>query len=232
MRIFFTSDLHGKASLYDQLDDFLRSEAPDLLILGGDLFADGQADDPPGSQAAWITHEFVPRVERWRAAANDLTVACLVGNHDWVPTRDLLRELHASGLFILLEEKAPWAQDGVDFIGYPCTPPTPHNVKDFERLDLPGDGPPPFGGAVLVAGEEHVEVAEDVGLDARAGEVEADLALLDGVDDEALEEGVELDGDVVQPVVQQRGLVKGEQLLVLFPEIVDHKGSKREIGAL
>ena len=40
MRVCFTSDLHGAASLYEQLEELLRAQTPDLLILGGDLFPD------------------------------------------------------------------------------------------------------------------------------------------------------------------------------------------------
>ena len=46
MRICFTSDLHGATGLYAQLDDLLRSAAPDVVILGG---------GPAGASAAIYT---------------------------------------------------------------------------------------------------------------------------------------------------------------------------------
>lgn len=148
MRICFTTDLHGDRGLYEQLANLLRAEKPDLLILGGDLFADGTPADPLGTQGAYIDHDFIPRVLRWRAAAPRLTVACVQGNHDWACTRDVLQRHHDAGRVVLLDHLRLWHHDGFAFLGHSSTPPTPYTVKDFERLDLPGDPIPSFGGAV------------------------------------------------------------------------------------
>jgi hypothetical protein len=69
MRICYTSDLHGDARLYQQLEDLLRAETPDLLILGGDLLPDGERDDPLGTQVAFLERVLMPRVAVWKAAA-------------------------------------------------------------------------------------------------------------------------------------------------------------------
>lgn len=148
MRICFTSDLHGHADLYDQLEELLRAETPDLLILGGDLFADGEPHDPVGTQLAYIERDFMGRVAIWRAAAPRLTVACVQGNHDWACAREVLQAHHDAGRIALLEHRRLWHHKGFALLGHPSAPPTPFTVKDFERLDLPGDGIPEFGGAV------------------------------------------------------------------------------------
>ena len=80
MKICFTSDFHGRTTLYDQLDALLAAETPDLLILGGDMFADGDIDDPIGTQVAYIDESFVPRIRAWRERSADLDVACILGN--------------------------------------------------------------------------------------------------------------------------------------------------------
>ena len=46
MLVCFTSDLHGDADAYGRLGRLLRAQRPDVLILGGDLLADGDTDDP------------------------------------------------------------------------------------------------------------------------------------------------------------------------------------------
>ncbi len=148
MRICFTSDLHGRADLYEQLDRLLRVELPDLVILGGDMFPDGDLEDPLGTQTAYVERAFLPRVCGWKQVVPHLAVALILGNHDWACTEDALRRCHGRGELVLLTHERVWTHDGVNFLGYSPTPPTPHWLKDFERLDLPGDPIPETGGAV------------------------------------------------------------------------------------
>jgi Icc-related predicted phosphoesterase len=148
MRVCYTNDFHGREPLYERLDELLRLEAPELLILGGDMFPDGQLDDPAGTQGAYVERDFIPRVRRWRAARPALHVACILGNHDWLCTEEVLRAHHEAGDVALLDPRREWSLNGTVFLGYSPTPPTPYWVKDFERLDLRGDVPPEMGGAV------------------------------------------------------------------------------------
>ena len=148
MRICFTSDLHGDAALYEQLDELLRTEPLDLLILGGDLLADGDRADPLGTQVACLRHELMPRVDAWRTAAPHLIVACIAGNHEWACTYTALQDYHADGRIVLLDHRRAWQHAGLALLGYSSTPPTPHWVKDFERLDLPEDPLPTFEGVL------------------------------------------------------------------------------------
>jgi uncharacterized protein len=146
MRICFTSDLHGDAGLYEQLEQLLRAATPDLLILGGDLLVDGECADPVGTQVASLERELMPRVAAWRAAAPRLQVACILGNHEWACTRDALQVHHDAGRIILLDHERNGQHEGFALVGYSSTPPTPHWVKDFERLDQAGDPLPHFPG--------------------------------------------------------------------------------------
>jgi Icc-related predicted phosphoesterase len=176
MRICFTSDLHGSALLYDQLTDLLRAETPDVLILGGDLFIDGEMNDPIHSQIAYVERDFLRRVALWKALRPRLQVACTLGNHEWTCTWDALQAHHAAGRIVLLDHRRAWQHDGVTLLGYPCTPPTPHWLKDFERRDLPEEAVVPMGGVVWdrvrgqvreVTPEEHFTgcptIAEELG---------------------------------------------------------------------
>jgi Icc-related predicted phosphoesterase len=160
MLICFTSDLHGDLELYQQLEELLRAEGPDLLILGGDLLPDGERDDPLGTQVAYLERVFMPRIRAWRAAAPRMTVACIAGNHEWSCTRDALQAHHDAGRIALLDHRRLWQRDGLTLLGYGNTPATPHWVKDFERLDVPGDPLPEFGGVVWDAERRCVREAD------------------------------------------------------------------------
>jgi uncharacterized protein len=139
MRIVFTSDLHGSALHYEQLETWLRAATPDVLILGGDLLPDGDRYNPLGTQVAYLEREFMPRMDAWHEAHPRMSVLCIAGNHEWACAWDTLAAHHAAGRIVLLTHERGWARDGVTFIGYSSTPPTPHWAKDFERLDVAGD---------------------------------------------------------------------------------------------
>ncbi len=162
MRICFTSDLHGNRTLFQQLEELLRRETPDLLILGGDLMADGAIEDPVQSQIDYVEREFIPLLKAWKTANPALTIACLPGNHEWSCTRDVLRAQHEMGTLALLAHDRVWEFNGVNFLGYGCTPPTPHTVKDFERLDMPDSPPTEFGGVVWDPAHDETRDAEFV----------------------------------------------------------------------
>jgi len=144
MRICYSSDFHGRQTLYDQLQALLRAEQPELVILGGDMFPDGEGPDPAGAQVAFVHRELLPRVAAWSQDVPGLATACLMGNHDWLSTERALRAAPDSGLTVL-DLRQPWVHNGVGFVGCPYSPPTPHWVKDYERLDAEGDEMPDFG---------------------------------------------------------------------------------------
>lgn len=159
MLICFTSDLHGRQTLYEQLTALLRTHRPGLVILGGDMVPDGDIDDPVGTQTAYVESTLIPCIENWRSFLPELKVACILGNHDWLCTHAALRRRHDAGTLVLLDHRTPWRMNGTAFLGYSHTPPTPYWVKDFERLDLPNDPIPETGGAVWDAGQQCVRQA-------------------------------------------------------------------------
>lgn len=160
MRICFTSDLHGRDALYEQLSALLLRERPQLLILGGDLFPDGDLDDPRGTQVRYLEDSFLPRLALWRRQLGDLQVAGILGNHDWLCSESRLRIASAANEFRLLTARESWGCHGVNFTGYSNTPPTPYWVKDFEKLDLQSDAAPETGGAVWNPARHRVQKAE------------------------------------------------------------------------
>lgn len=146
MRICFTSDLHGRLAHYDQLTAVLQREAPDLLILGGDMLPDGAVTGGDSVQRDFVAQELLPRLRAWREQCGGFDVALIAGNHDERQTvahlQKLSHEAAQDGWLTLLRHDAISTIRGVDFVGYGCSPPTPHWLKDFERLDTPDDAPP------------------------------------------------------------------------------------------
>lgn len=148
MKVCFTSDIHGREPLYEQLELLLARERPELLILGGDMQPDGSPDDPARSQASWIRGSCLPRLRRWLATWPKLRIASVLGNHDWRFAGAVLDAACDGQRLILLDLNRVYDLGGVRFVGFPYTPPTPWHVKDYERLDMPGDPLPVEGGLV------------------------------------------------------------------------------------
>lgn len=149
MRICYTSDLHGSRKHYQQLEEVLRSERPALMILGGDMLPDGRPPNPPGDQAAWAAVELRAYVESYKRVVDRMAVAICMGNHDWRAAEDAVRVLEAQGILVLLEPSRTWLYDGIHFLGCSFTPPTPHFVKDYERLDTDDSELPEFDCEIL-----------------------------------------------------------------------------------
>lgn len=148
MRLCFTSDLHGNPELYNQLGALLARERPDLLILGGDLLPDGEIDNPDATQGNYVRERFLPLIRSWRTAIPNMIVATIMGNHDWSCSERAIAGAHERGEIVFLSHEQPWKFNGICFLGYSRTPPSPYWVKDYERLDRASDPTPETGGVV------------------------------------------------------------------------------------
>lgn len=150
MELFYCSDLHGDEAQYERLDALAGKLRPQVVILGGDMLPDDSALDPKTmgrGQPAFVRDRFRTHVASIREKSGCREVLCIFGNHDWGSSVSATKELEKEGLLKVLEPERPVSIDGLNFLGYSCTPPTPWFVKDFERLDIPGDRPPLLGGA-------------------------------------------------------------------------------------
>ena len=150
MRLLFTSDLHGNPAHYNRLIAVAGAAKPDVVILGGDLLPDDSPLEPETlgrGQPEFVRTTFRKNVTELRRVPGCKDVLVIFGNHDWGSSVTAMEELAADGLVRVLRHTQAESVAGVQFMGYSCTPPTPWFVKDFERLDCPGDEPPLIGGA-------------------------------------------------------------------------------------
>ncbi len=150
MRLLYTSDLHGSEGHYAKLMTVAENARPDLVVLGGDLLPDDAAMNPKSfgvGQPAYVREQFRRHITDLREQCGCGGVLVIFGNHDWCGSQVAMRELADEGLVAILNHKESVEVDGLSFVGYSYTPPTPWFVKDFERLDRTGDRPPLLGGA-------------------------------------------------------------------------------------
>ena len=150
MDLLFCSDIHGDEGHFARLISVAAQTRSQVIILGGDMLPDDSALEPKKmghGQPAYVREKFRNYVTALREGSGCEEVLVIFGNHDWGSSVTAMRELETDGLLRILDMEKPYQHAGLYFIGYSCTPPTPWYVKDFERLDVPGDTPPLLGGA-------------------------------------------------------------------------------------
>lgn len=130
---FFTSDLHGQNSLYEQALGLVQARRPRVLVLGGDLCPHAGGADGPGRQRVFIQGFLVEFARRVREASPDTELLLLMGNDDWGANVDCL-EQHDGDLWRFMHERT-LEIDGVRVAGLSWVPITPFMLKDWERWD-------------------------------------------------------------------------------------------------
>lgn len=146
MIICFTTDLHGRVNLHDDVVELVGRTDPELLIFGGDMLPDGEMKDPGPVQAEFVRGWLADWLRRFRDDFPRCRIASIFGNHDWHCSIRALETLETEGLLTILRPDAPATFGDWKFLGYSYSPPSPFYAKDLEKLDFPGDEPPFFDG--------------------------------------------------------------------------------------
>jgi Icc-related predicted phosphoesterase len=174
IRCFFASDLHGDPRRYRELFAAIERERPAAVFLGGDLL--------PHHWSAQLDHgDFVEDVlvggtrRLGEALGDDFPqVFLILGNDDERQAEDRFLEGDAEGLWTYLHgREAEIAEHPV--FGYAHVPPTPFQLKDWERYDVSRFVDP--GSVSPERGRRTVPVDPD---EIRYGTIVADLETLTG----------------------------------------------------
>jgi Icc-related predicted phosphoesterase len=136
---FFVSDLHGRISRYEKLFAAISQEKPEAVFMGGDFLP-----------LTWYIHEsfdflhqdFVNEflVKRLLALRQELTDAyprifLIMGNDDSRFEEAAVLDTAALGLWEYLHNRRIVFK-GFPVYGYAYVPPTPFQLKDWERYDV------------------------------------------------------------------------------------------------
>lgn len=135
----FVTDLHGKNERYITLIDYLSSNPPDILFIGGDLLpAFMPSDDSlrPGEKD--FIHKFLKEI--FISLRNELSekypqVVLIMGNDDPRYFESSIISAGNNNLWIYLNQRRfDW--NDYNLFGYNYVPPTPFMLKDWERYDV------------------------------------------------------------------------------------------------
>ncbi len=150
---FFVSDIHGRPGRYRALAEAVLQARPDALFLGGDLLPhplDFSWRRHPG-QGDFATDFLVPLFADLRRTLGTAypEVFLILGNDDSRANEETLLEAEERGLWRYAHGRV-LAWGDLDVVGYSCIPPSPFQLKDWERYDVsrfvdPGSVPPEEG---------------------------------------------------------------------------------------
>ena len=133
-RCLFVADLHGRTDRYVKLFQEIASTRPAAVFLGGDLLP---AAFGPHEQDAFIADTLVPgfsalRLQLDRAYPH---VFIILGNDDLRLHEGAIIEAEGLGIWVYAHQRRV-AWSGYSVYGYACVPPTPFQLKDWERYDV------------------------------------------------------------------------------------------------
>jgi Icc-related predicted phosphoesterase len=188
MRCLFASDLHGRPSRYRALTAAILEDRPAVVLLGGDLlpFPIRHAGEDGPVVDDFVSGFMAVEVRELRRALGTgfPRLLLILGNDDPRTAEPSLEAGEAEGLWTHLHLRRVEV-DGVLFMGYACVPPTPFQLKDWERYDVsrfvdPGSIPPEEGHLTVPIPADEL----------RFGTIQADLERL--VSDTPLDRAVML----------------------------------------
>lgn len=136
---FFVSDLHGDIPRYRKLFSRILVEKPSAVFLGGDLLPShlsrltGTGCSPEEFIADYLMPEFSKVREQLGPEYPALFL--ILGNDDPRSAEDGIEIGASAGLWNYLHGRKSCVQ-GHDVYGYSYVPPTPFNLKDWERYDV------------------------------------------------------------------------------------------------
>lgn len=139
MKCFFVSDLHGKRRRYQLLFDRISVLKPHAVFIGGDLLASAihLSDYDEFGTDDFIRFFFRENLERIKSKLGDEypRIFTIPGNDDGRSIEGSLLELESEGLLHYINGKHE-SLGGYDIYGYCYVPPTPFQLKDWERYDV------------------------------------------------------------------------------------------------
>jgi len=185
MHCFFASDLHGHTDRYEKLWRAIEQAVPEAVFLGGDLLPSGfgmVALDP--AHRDFVNDFMAPGFERIRTQLGPRypEVYLVLGNDDCRFEEAAFLDVATTGLWIYAHNRQA-SLSNYQVFGYSHTPPSPFQLKDWEKYDVsryvpPGCVSPEEGRRTVACSPQEIKYATiKRDLDTLAGEHTLDNAI-------------------------------------------------------
>ncbi|MCX6667297.1 MAG: metallophosphoesterase [Euryarchaeota archaeon] len=134
MNCIFVSDLHGKIKRYESLFEILLKEKPDAVFLGGDLLPNQLVLN--SDIIRFIDDEIFSNIKKTKKDANkNMKFFVILGNDDPRVYEKIFISADKKGIINYVHNKTAKC-DKLYVSGYAYVPPTPFQLKDWERYDV------------------------------------------------------------------------------------------------
>ncbi len=130
MNCLFVSDLHGNKKRYKKLFGIVDEKKPDAVFFGGDLLPNSFRIDCDIDK--FLEEEFFSKVKKYNEKTRFFVI---MGNDDPRVFEKHFIDADKKGLIEYVSEKTVKFND-LFVTGYPFVPPTPFQLKDWERYDV------------------------------------------------------------------------------------------------
>ena len=130
----FASDIHGLSRRYTLLFQQIEKEKPDAVFLGGDLLSLKHFSDQNIHQ--FIEKNIFQNIKNSRKKLQkNIRFFVILGNDDPRRYEQIFQEADMQGIIDYIHQKTVAFQD-IYVTGYSYVPPTPFQLKDWERYDV------------------------------------------------------------------------------------------------
>lgn len=129
----FVSDLHGKVKRYESLFKIILKEKPDAVFLGGDLLPNQFVLNSDINR--FIDNEIFSNIKKIKEANKNMKFFVILGNDDPRVYEKFFESADKKGMINYIHNKTV-NYEKLYVSGYAYVPPTPFQLKDWERYDV------------------------------------------------------------------------------------------------
>lgn len=133
MQCLFISDLHGHIKKYKRLFDYVSEYKPDAVFFGGDLLpmiAKNGTD-----MSTFIKERILQPIKKIKQNQKKVQFFLILGNDDPRRYEPIFQKAEKDHLIFYVHQKTVSFSDFF-VTGYSFVPPTPFQLKDWERYDV------------------------------------------------------------------------------------------------
>ena len=204
----FVSDLHGRPGRYRALLEAAAEERPAAIFLGGDLFPHelAKGHSLPRGAGGFLDGFLAPRFRELRDELGPAypRVFLILGNDDARTHEAAILRYATEGLWDYVHRRRVKFGDWI-VCGYACIPPSPFQLKDWERYDVsrfvdPGCIHPADGRLSVPVSERELRwrtIADDLEMLADAGPMDRAICLFHSPPYQTKIDRADLDGKTV-----------------------------------
>ena len=199
----FISDVHGKINRLKKFFEICEREKPDLVFIGGDILPNQFAFK--SSIDDFLKKELLLKIKKIRKISGEKTRFILIlGNDDPRVFEKIFLDADKKGLINYVHNKTI-ELDGLFTSGYAYVPPTPFQLKDWEKYDVSrfvdvGTVSPENGIRTIVINEDkirHSTISEDLETLSKNAPIEKTIFLFHSPPYDSYLDRAEVDGQKV-----------------------------------